>query len=271
MKMVITGTTGFIGKNLFNFFSKKNDVIPFHRGDDPNIIIKEKPEIIIHSAAEIYNEEKMFDSNIKLSYDIFKAAKDINFKLLFYIGSSSEYGRKEEPITEKDSLNPETLYEATKASASMLCRSFAFKNNKPMYIIRPFSVYGNNEPKHRLIPSLLRCALSEETIKISEAYHDFIHIDDFIYGINLLIHSKNIIKTGDIINFGTGHQYSNMEVLRIMEKILNKKIKHEKCAPLRIFDSNSWVCNTAYAYEKYGLKFSISLEEGLKKYIYENS
>jgi len=269
MKILITGINGFIGKNLFHHFSKDHHIIPFFRGDKISNISEVNPDIIIHSAAEIYKEDRMFDSNIKLTYDILKASLNLDYKLFIYIGSSSEYGRKYSPFKETDFLDPTTLYEATKGCATLLCQAFAKTYKKPIYVIRPFSLYGRYEPEHRLIPTLVRSAFSGETINLASASHDFIYIDDFIKGISHLINLDNTKKTWNIINFGTGVQHTNIDALRAVEKVTGKKINYKKVERLREFDSNFWVCNTEYALKEYGLSFKTSLTEGLRRYVGE--
>lgn len=269
MKIFITGINGFIGKNLFLHFSKNYHIIPFFRGNSISSISDANPDIIIHAAAEIYKEDRMFDSNIKLTYDILKASLNLDYKLFIYIGSSSEYGRKSNPFKETDFLDPTTLYEATKGCATLLCRAFARTHKKPIYVIRPFSIYGRYEPAHRLIPTIFRNAMQNLPISISNAVHDFVYIDDFVKGIEALINFSPLKNTGDIINFGSGKQYTNLQVLKTAEKILSKKIEYTHSDKLRSFDGNFWKADPSYTFNEYGLEFKTPLKQGLKKYALE--
>ena len=61
MKVLITGSNGFIGQNLkFNLISEKIEVIEFTRKSNPNILkdLVEKVDIIFHLAGEIDQKKK---------------------------------------------------------------------------------------------------------------------------------------------------------------------------------------------------------------------
>lgn len=70
LKIFITGTTGFIGKNLLDHFTDLNSkVFVYKRGSDIFRTMNDfKPDIIINCAGEIYNEDLMFNSNIENVY-----------------------------------------------------------------------------------------------------------------------------------------------------------------------------------------------------------
>ena len=62
MKVLITGSNGFIGQNLkFNLISEKIEVIEFTRKSNPNILkdLVEKVDIIFHLAGENRSKKKV--------------------------------------------------------------------------------------------------------------------------------------------------------------------------------------------------------------------
>lgn len=268
VKILITGN-GFVSKNL-----QKNlidhEIFVYDKKNNIEEINSFSPNIIFHTAAELCDSNKMFDSNVKLTYDLLECIKTINFKSFIYIGSSSEYGKMDRPINEKDVINPRTIYEGTKGCGTLLCQSYARTYNKPIIIVRPFSLYGRFDVERKIIPTLYRCFTTEEKLKLVEdSVHDWLHIDDFIQGLLFLVFSKLNTDT-DIVNFGTGIQTSNLEIFNIFKKIFKKSIAYEKVLGIRSYDSNTnWVCDTSYATFKYGFKCQYSLEKGLKQYINE--
>ena len=107
---------------------------------------KERVDYIIHCGAEIYDDNLMFESNVVLTYKILELVKNLsNVENFVYIGSSSEYGRKLKPMKEDDVLEPDTMYEGTKACGSLLTRVYGKTYNMMTSIVRPFSLYGKNE------------------------------------------------------------------------------------------------------------------------------
>jgi nucleoside-diphosphate-sugar epimerase len=262
MKILLTGSTGYIGSNILSFYKKLHNIFLWRRDSNPKEAISFNPDLIIHSAGEIYNKEKMVESNILLTYKLVEAAEACKSKFI-YIGSSSEYGIKPYDITENEPLRPTTLYGATKASGSLI----VYSSPVPAVIARPFSVYGKNEPLHRFIPKIYNAIKYQQEIKIYSGVHDFIYIDDFIKGIDLC---KDILKTKnkEIVNFGTGSQYSNLEIFNIMTRLMKEttsfRILNEK---LNNYDTLHWKCNPVYTRLEYGYKAKTTIEEGLEKYI----
>lgn len=273
MKYLITGLSGFIGKSILERLKNEN-ILSINRDWYKNEILLKKikefnPDYIIHCAAEIKDSTKTFTSNVLMTNWLLNATKDIDYKAFVNIGSSSEYGLKTKPISETELLSPRTMYEATKGASTLLCQGFASEYDKPIATVRPFSVYGIHEPENRLIPTLFRNFKNKESSKISLGVHDFIYIDDFIDGIFSVLYSeKNIIK-GDIINFGYGVQYTNLEVFKIIKNIFSSKIDCEILnSVLYKYDSLSWVSDITYAKSKYKFLPKFNLEMGLKE-IYE--
>lgn len=263
-KVAITGHTGFLGKNILDRFI--NDDILLLDRDLKNIdqIYHFNPDYIFHFGAEIYDDSKMFDSNIVLTYKLLETTKHINYKAFIYCGSSSEYGKKDKPMNENDILTPRTMYEATKGAGTLLCQSYASTYNKPIAIVRPFSVYGRYEKEHRFIPTLFQKFKNKEPITISPGYHDFVHIDDFIDGVLSVVYSDNI--KGEIVNLGTGIQYSNYEVYDVFKEVFGYDIELNKIqTQMRVFDTNNWVADIKKAKEKFGYSPKYNLLNGIKQ------
>lgn len=266
MKIFITGGTGFIGRNLVEFY-KTQDIFQYSRGGDiRNDLYCFNPDVIINCAAEIYNPELMFDSNINLTRSILEYMRSFPGANLIQIGSSSEYGPVDHPTSELDKINPIDMYQATKGAATLLCQGYARQYDLNITIVRPYSVYGKYEKPHRLFPKLWKAFNLNEPMTLYQGYHDFIYIDDFIRGINILLNTKT---NGDIINLGSGMQYSNTEVLETFEnitKISNAPVKFIDTMAKK-FESEIWKCNPMYADITYGFKAIHSLEDGIERFL----
>lgn len=242
--ILVTGSTGFVGKHLIK---RLENVFLYKRGQSLQGL---KPDIIFNLAGEIYDETKMFASNVQLVHDLLQ----LPFKKFIHICSSSVYGRKNYPIKETDSLNPQTLYEITKAAGSLLCMERAI-------IARPFSLYGPNDNSRKFFPTILR----ERVIEVFSGSHDWIYIDDFIDGLIML---SEVGEPG-IVNFGTGICTSNLEVVKTFAKFLDIKYNINN-SYIKSYDSENWVCDPTYAKERYGFTCKYTLEAGIKKLISED-
>jgi UDP-glucuronate 4-epimerase len=272
MKYIVTGYTGFIGKSLLERLD--GDILTIGREwkydiNLPNQIKLFNPDYIIHCAAEIKDSSKTFESNVLMTHWLLETTLDINYKAFINIGSSSEYGNTPYPISEKELLKPRTMYEATKGAGTLLCQGYSREYDKPISTVRPFSVYGINEPKNRLIPTLFRNFKNQLPSKISLGVHDFIHIDDFIDGLLSVLYSEKELMKGDIVHFGSGTQYSNLEVFNIIKNMFNSSLEYEKIDNIfNKYDSLNWVADISYAKSKYKFNPKYTLETGLKE-LYE--
>jgi nucleoside-diphosphate-sugar epimerase len=273
MKYIITGYTGFIGKSLLERLTNQETLLIGRNWQtDPELHNKIQifnPDYIIHCAAEIKDSSKTFESNILMTNWLLNVTQNIDYKAFISLGSSSEYGNTSYPMSEKELLKPRTMYEATKGASTLLCQGFAREYNKPIAVVRPFSVYGAYEPDNRLIPTLFRNFKNNTISKISLGVHDFIHIDDFIDGIFSVLYSEKEIMLGDIVHFGSGVQYSNVEVFNIIKSIFKSNLNFEKIDNIfNKYDTLNWVADITYAKSKYKFNPKYNLVTGLTQ-IYE--
>lgn len=254
MKSIITGSHGFIGKNLAIFLKKKGEeVFPIHHAllQKKDSLKKEvariNPDYIFHFAAygnhaQQNNPDKIFSGNIIGLYNLLRAVKILPIKAFINVGSSSEYGKKLVPMTENDFLEADTLYGASKVSTTYLCRAYARQFDKPIVTIRPFSVFGEGEAHSRFIPKVILSLLNGDRLELDpEPKHDWIYIQDFLYGVFAVLSNIASLK-GEVVNIGTGKQYSNLEVVQALEKISKKILTIKILENMREYDSTNWIC-----------------------------
>jgi len=270
-KIFITGSSGFIGRNLSERYSQSNDIFHYRKNDNIKQNLKDfKPDIIFNCAAEIYDDDKMFSSNVLLVNEILDFCKNNHVEHLIQFGSSSEYGESKDPMSEKMRLNPRTIYEGTKAAATMLCLSYSCHYAIQATVIRPFSVFGLHEKPHRLFPKLAEHFFKNKNLTLNNAYHDFIYIKDFLTGVDKVLSCDKKISKGDVVNIGSGFQYSNFDVLDKFESVFGVKSCAEKRTDMaKKFETENWVCDTSYFSNRYNFKPEFSLENGIKDYITE--
>ena len=270
MKILITGAAGFLGLSLCEYYTAGgHTVYPCYRGFKlPSHLNSFQPELIIHCAGEIYDPEYMYATNIGMTHEILEWVREHPATRMIHIGSSSEYGDLDRPSRETDRINPLNVYEATKGAGTLLCQGYARQYKLGICVARIYSGYGAHEKERRLFPTLYRAFFKNEPMKLYDGVHDFIYIDDFVRGIDILV-TQGFIP-GDIINLGSGVQYRNVTVLRIWEAVtgiaapveyMGGQMKHAQR------DAMFWQCDTQYAEKQYGFRAEYTLEAGIAEFI----
>jgi nucleoside-diphosphate-sugar epimerase len=297
-KVAITGGAGFIGANLIHKLLSLNyeinllvrsstnlwrlkEILPKLKIHEIDISDKQNlkeiltiinPKAIIHLATytQYRNQqdfEQMIETNIRGTLNLLSASKDIDYDIFINTGSSSEYGIKNNPMRETDLLEPVSFYAATKSSATLLCQVFSREYRKPIVILRPFSAYGPYEEENRFIPTIIKSVIEDRPIKLTpgDERRDFIYIDDIV-NVYLKAIQKGKSLAGQILNMGTGKEYTNDEVVKTLFKMTGKKVPIEKGAyPARIWDTLHWVADTSKTKQLLNWEPKFTLEEGLRQ------
>jgi len=269
MKILITGTTGFLGRSLADYFSAGHDVIEHTRASVrlSGAIYIHKPDLIIHCAGEIYKTDVMYDTNVGLVNEILESVREYCPGCrVIQIGSSAEYGPMSRATTETDPINPVDVYQATKGAATLLCQAYARQYGLQTMVARIYSGYGINERPHRLFPTLYRAFFNDEPMTLYQGYHDFIYIEDFVSAIDQVKDYQ--WEPGEIINFGSGRQYSNFEVLEAWERVTGRTAPVEKRDQLsKAYESTVWVCDNTKLLMRCGVRLKDDLDAGIQDFI----
>ena len=104
---------------------------------------------------------------------------------------------------------------------------------------------------------------------VPEPVHDFIDVDDLCQGVRLIL--KNIKSvSGEIFHLGCGIQYSNQEVLKIVESVTGKKANVSVVKSMRDYDSSLWVADNSKL-KALGWKQTKTLRKSIKEMVQHES
>lgn len=259
---LISGLHGFVGKHLSDYLLSKGHKVaglPRELLLDPlglqAFLTKLKPDYIFHLATAgniqgLHADDDIFVSNVFGTYNLLSAVKQLKIKGMVNVSSSSV---AREP----------TMYSATKLSAEHLCEVMALKYNKPIVTARPYTLYGIGDSLNHLIPTIINSIKTgAEMDFVKSPVHDYVYVTDFVSALLLLAEKADNIK-GKSIDVGLGEQYTNQEILTILEGISGKQANINLVKSLRSYDSLDWKANTTEI-EKLGWEPVIGLPEGLK-------
>jgi len=267
-KVFISGSNGFIGSYLKNRL--KAEGIPrkfLYSGNLDSLL--EGSDTVIHCASYgnmSWQKEisETFDANVLSTFDLLEACRKTGVKNFIFIGSSSEYGDKSELMSEEMLPETKTMYGCTKVCGTYLTRHYSQYMNT--VTIRPFSIYGEGEDNRRFIPKLIDSILNDSPFTLMDGKHDWLHVEDFCNAVEIIIKNMSLLN-GLVINVGSGKEFSNQDVLELINIISGKKA-NITIAPKKLWDSNKWVANNGKIMAL-GWKQKISLYDGLKR-VYES-
>lgn len=243
INILITGASGFIGKALTKkLLSKGYNILALSRknqeiSNNPNIkwitvnlsnienikdkIIDFKPEIVIHLSWEnipIFNLENSL-KNLNNSIEFFKFVLSLNTcKKILVSGSCLEYSKSYGMCDEDENSVSNNYFTWAKSSLRSWLEIETLNTNCKLGWFRIFYVYGPNQRKQSLIPTLINTFIKRQTISINNIYNanDFIYIDDVV---DAFISFLKVDGVSGIYNIGTGETISIVEISYIIEKL----------------------------------------------------
>lgn len=256
MKILLTGSNGFIGKSIFNELKNTHEItaidkvgnkgIKLDLSDNNHVIenfVKEN-DLIIHLASPVgiknidENSNTFLDEMLKINLNIFNLVKKYNKKIIFFSTSEVYYNSSGAKETDNLSIsNPSKLrwgYASGKITSEFLCKSLC-KNN---IIIRPFNITGQGDNKGVLY-EFIKNIKSNKNISIygtGNQIRTFCDIKDLNAFIKLIIKEK---FNGQIYNIG--NKNNTISIKGLAEKcikISNKKIKLDYKHYDEIFSDN---------------------------------
>jgi len=192
---------------------------------------------IIHLAAEshvdrsITGPDEFVFTNIIGTLNLLNAAR-ISWKnhpenkLFYHISTDEVYGSlgKEGLFTEKTAYDPKSPYSASKASSDHLVRAYYHTFGLPSVISNCSNNYGPNQFPEKLIPLVINNIKTNKTIPVygkGENIRDWLYVEDHASAIDLIFHKG---KVGDTYNIGGNNEWTNIDLIKLLCTIMDKKL-----------------------------------------------
>lgn len=246
MKIVISGGSGFVGKNLVSDLLQKNknimligrnlDFISDTRIKKKTIdlnnsnygyqeIIDYNPDVFVHLAWEALpdHSEEVSKKNYLNTMRIIKMlVNGTNCSKIIITGSCLEYndGNIEGQCREDFVTNPQIPFSIYKNKIFKEVSEIVEKKKIIFNWLRLFYVYGVGQKNRSIIPMLIESIKNKKKLNINypENVNDYINVEDVSKIIDCFI-SKNILS--GIYNVGSGKGIAVKELLKIIDININ--------------------------------------------------
>jgi len=131
-------------------------------------------------------------------------------------------------FTEETPYAPNSPYSASKASSDMIVRSYQETYGMNTVITNCSNNYGPKQHDEKLIPTIIRKALSSENIPIygdGKNVRDWLYVLDHCKGIDLVYHTG---KEANVYNIGGRNERTNLQIVDRICTILDEKVPNTK-------------------------------------------
>lgn len=155
----------------------------------------------------------------------FQAREKYREARFHHISTDEVYGTLGETgaFTETTPYAPNSPYSASKASSDMVVRSYYHTYGMNVVTTNCSNNYGPKQHDEKLIPTILRKALSHEPIPIygnGTNVRDWLYVTDHCEGIDRVFHKG---KAGETYNIGGRNEWQNIRIVEKICDILDEK------------------------------------------------
>lgn len=252
MKILISGATGFIGKNLSSMLSSKGhdicalvrvstnidslqkEKVRFYTFDDDidklrTFMEKEKFDGVIHLASlflashESKDIKNLIDSNVYLGTAILEAASKSGINWFLNTGTFWQHYKNKD-------YSPVNLYAATKQAFDDIAKYYIETSRINFVTIKLSDTFGPNDTRNKIFNTWDKISKSGEFLDMSKGAQiiDINYIDNVIDGytqmIDLLAKDKKGTLSGKSFAISAKERLSLKELAKIFEKVTKQKL-----------------------------------------------
>lgn len=226
MNIFITGSTGFIGKNVIKTLAKNYNFIKYKRYSKVNIT----EDVVLHFAGKAHdlikntNIQEYYTVNLDLTKEIFDNFLLSNARVFIILSSVKAVADKlDYELTEDHVPNPITHYGKSKLFAEKYILSKRIPESKRVYILRPCMVHGpGNKGNLNLLYKFVEKGLPWPLGDFKNV-RSFCSIDNLCFVINELIQNCQI--PSGIYNLADDNPISTNELIKLISENLGKQTR----------------------------------------------
>jgi dTDP-glucose 4,6-dehydratase len=186
-------------------------------------------DTIVNFAAETHVDRSIMEPDAFIKTDVFgtytllEAARQFELERYHQISTDEVYGHVPQGSSkETDPVAPRSPYAASKASADLMAHAYHVTYGVPITITRGANNIGPYQYPEKVVPLFTTNALDDQPLPL---YGDGLQVRDYHYvadhceAVDLVLHEGT---AGSIYNVGTGTEMPNIEMTRLILRLLGK-------------------------------------------------
>ncbi len=229
IRVLVTGASGFLGKNLASYLPKEIfTFIPVSYRENSNISLFHDSDVIIHlggKAHDVINaakDEEYVKANYILTQKLFDQFVNSDVKTFIFLSSvKAVTDRSDEPLTEEAIANPASIYGRSKYLAEEYILKQTLANSQRFFILRPCMIHGaGNKGNLNLLYNFVSIGLPWP-LGAFENKRTLCSIDNICFVIKELIENETI-QSG-IYNIADDDPISSNQLIQLISESQGKK------------------------------------------------
>lgn len=233
IKILLTGSGGFIGKNIleqlgdkYNFITPRSTELNLCNSEAVHDYIKNcRPDFVIHAAnlggiLRKQDSDDTLEMNLRMFFNIVRCNKYFGRMIMF--GSGAEYGKQEDISQVKEADFDKKVPADKYGLYKYICAQYAQQVDFITHL-RIFGIFGKYENYcFRFISNNICRTLLNLPISINQdVYFDYIFVNDFVKIVDHFIVHQGKEK---IYNVGTGQRILLSDIAKKINKQSGKKL-----------------------------------------------
>jgi len=248
MNILITGATGFIGKNIIdqlilehNLFVivKESSELHFRESIKTFLFEENIPELslwikehniegVVHLASLFIAQHKaedikpLIDSNLYFGTALLEALQGCSIK--WFLNTGTIWQNR---IHDSSEYNPVNLYASTKQAFISIAEYYAQTNSFQFVTLKLCDTYGKNDTRRKIFNLFKQVSESGETLNMSpgDQKMDIVYIDDVVSGFTTLISllDKKLVTEKEYV-LSSGNRLSLKQLAAIFSEVCGKPL-----------------------------------------------
>ena len=302
-RILVTGGAGFMGSNMIHYLLKKYDDVAIlnldkltYAGNLENLTDVEKNsryvfvkgdisdvktvntlckafafDAVINYAAETHVDRSIMDPSAFLytdiigTYNLLEAVKKYRIGTMIQISTDEVFGEAiDREFVETSPFEPNSPYSASKAGGDHLCRAYFRTYKTPVIVTHSCNFYGPYQYPEKLIPLFITNLLEKKKVPVygqGDQIREWIYTEDHCRAIDLIL-EKGL--AGEVYNIGTGERMKNIDVTRMILRMLDMSDSHIEYVTDRPGHDVRYAVNADKLRERLGWEPKHSFKESLQ-------